>query len=243
MSRPIAMRILIVRLGALGDIVHTIPLAAALRRHLPGAAIDWVADERHAGLLEMVRASIAASCCATAAGRPWSPGGRSAGRSGRSRTTSPWTCRGWGSRPWSPGSPGRAASSASARRFFASAGLAGSTPRPPIRAARDMSSTATWDPRRPRGGRSRVGLSHPAGGAARGRDAAGQLRRAQSQRRVVHEAVAAGALRGCSGARGPRPRPALHRSLGAGATRRAPPRGGGVGRRRRRWRRPPTSSS
>ena len=54
MSRPIAMRILIVRLGALGDIVHTIPLAAALRRHLPGAAIDWVADERHAGLLEMV---------------------------------------------------------------------------------------------------------------------------------------------------------------------------------------------
>ncbi len=49
------MRVLIVRLGALGDIVHTVPLAAALRRGLPSAAaIDWVADERHAGLLEMV---------------------------------------------------------------------------------------------------------------------------------------------------------------------------------------------
>ena len=51
----IAMRVLIVRLGALGDIVHTVPLAAALRRGLPGAAaIDWVVDERYAGLLDMV---------------------------------------------------------------------------------------------------------------------------------------------------------------------------------------------
>ena len=56
MSRPIAMRVLIVRLGALGDIVHTIPLAAALRRGLPStAAIDWVVEERYAGLLDMVQ--------------------------------------------------------------------------------------------------------------------------------------------------------------------------------------------
>lgn len=54
MSRPIAMRILIVRLGALGDIVHTVPLAAALRRRLPGSAIDWVVDERYAGVLKLV---------------------------------------------------------------------------------------------------------------------------------------------------------------------------------------------
>jgi lipopolysaccharide heptosyltransferase I len=54
MSRSIAMRVLIVRLGALGDIVHTVPLAAALGRRLPGSAIDWVVEERHAGLLEMV---------------------------------------------------------------------------------------------------------------------------------------------------------------------------------------------
>ena len=48
------MRILIVRLGALGDVVHTVPLAAALFRRLPGAAVDWVVDERYAALLRTV---------------------------------------------------------------------------------------------------------------------------------------------------------------------------------------------
>ncbi len=48
------MRVLIVRLGALGDVVHTIPVAAALRRRFAAAAIDWVVDERHAALLELV---------------------------------------------------------------------------------------------------------------------------------------------------------------------------------------------
>ena len=48
------MRVLIVRLGALGDVIHTIPVAAALRRRFPDAAIDWVVDERHAALLELV---------------------------------------------------------------------------------------------------------------------------------------------------------------------------------------------
>ncbi len=41
------MNILIVRLGALGDIVHTVPAAAALRRTFPEARIDWVVDARH----------------------------------------------------------------------------------------------------------------------------------------------------------------------------------------------------
>ncbi len=54
MSRPGAMRVLIVRLGALGDVVHTIPVAAALGRRFPDAAVDWVVDERYAGLLELV---------------------------------------------------------------------------------------------------------------------------------------------------------------------------------------------
>ena len=54
MSRPIAMRILIVRLGALGDVVHTLPVAAALRRRFPDASVDWVIDERFAALLELV---------------------------------------------------------------------------------------------------------------------------------------------------------------------------------------------
>ena len=48
------MRVLIVRLGALGDVVHTIPVAAALRRRFPATAIDWVVDERYAALLELV---------------------------------------------------------------------------------------------------------------------------------------------------------------------------------------------
>ena len=48
------MRILIVRLSSLGDVVHTIPVAAALRRHFPDATIDWVVDETCAGLLSLV---------------------------------------------------------------------------------------------------------------------------------------------------------------------------------------------
>jgi lipopolysaccharide heptosyltransferase I len=48
------MHILIVRLGALGDIVHTIPAAAALRAAFPGARIDWLVDAKHRELLELV---------------------------------------------------------------------------------------------------------------------------------------------------------------------------------------------
>jgi lipopolysaccharide heptosyltransferase I len=48
------MNVLIVRLGALGDIVHTIPAAAAIRAAFPDARIHWVVDRRHARLLELV---------------------------------------------------------------------------------------------------------------------------------------------------------------------------------------------
>ena len=48
------MRLLIVRLSALGDVVHTLPLAAALRRAFPDGVIDWVVDERSAPLLDLV---------------------------------------------------------------------------------------------------------------------------------------------------------------------------------------------
>ncbi len=47
-------RILIVRLGALGDIVHAIPAAAAIRRAHPHAKIDWLVDARHLEILELV---------------------------------------------------------------------------------------------------------------------------------------------------------------------------------------------
>lgn len=47
-------KFLIVRLGALGDIIHTIPAVAALRRALPSATIDWLVDARHRELLDLV---------------------------------------------------------------------------------------------------------------------------------------------------------------------------------------------
>ncbi len=46
------MRILILRTSALGDIVHTLPVLTALRRHLREAAIGWVVEEAFAPLLE-----------------------------------------------------------------------------------------------------------------------------------------------------------------------------------------------
>ena len=48
------MNILIVRLGALGDIVHAIPAAAALRSAFPGARIDWLVDAKHRAMVDLV---------------------------------------------------------------------------------------------------------------------------------------------------------------------------------------------
>ena len=47
------MKVLLVRLGALGDIVHAVPVAAALRRAVTGVRIDWAVDRRHAELLAL----------------------------------------------------------------------------------------------------------------------------------------------------------------------------------------------
>lgn len=51
MSDP-ARRILVVRLTALGDILHTVPAVAALRAAHPKAKIDWVVDRKWAPVLE-----------------------------------------------------------------------------------------------------------------------------------------------------------------------------------------------
>jgi lipopolysaccharide heptosyltransferase I len=48
-------RFLIVRLGALGDIVHAIPVAAALKRAFPSSQVDWLVSTRHRELLDLVR--------------------------------------------------------------------------------------------------------------------------------------------------------------------------------------------
>jgi len=49
-----ARSILIVRLGALGDLVHALPAAAAMRAAWPDARIDWLVDARYAPLLALV---------------------------------------------------------------------------------------------------------------------------------------------------------------------------------------------
>src|SRR5207237_8911793 len=44
-------RILIVRLSAMGDLINSLPVAAALRKAKPDAAIDWVVEEGWSELL------------------------------------------------------------------------------------------------------------------------------------------------------------------------------------------------
>src|ERR1700736_5976088 len=44
-------RLLIVRLSAMGDLIHTLPAAYALREAFPLAMIGWLVDERWAELL------------------------------------------------------------------------------------------------------------------------------------------------------------------------------------------------
>ena len=47
--------ILIVRLSAMGDVIHTLPAAAALRRAFPQATLGWLIEERWAELLCSLR--------------------------------------------------------------------------------------------------------------------------------------------------------------------------------------------
>jgi lipopolysaccharide heptosyltransferase I len=56
LEAPHTPSFLIVRLGALGDIVHGLPALAALRASFPDARIDWLVDRRHLAMLELVPA-------------------------------------------------------------------------------------------------------------------------------------------------------------------------------------------
>jgi lipopolysaccharide heptosyltransferase I len=47
-------RFLLVRTGALGDIIHGLPVAAALKEAYPHLRLDWVVEERYAELLRCV---------------------------------------------------------------------------------------------------------------------------------------------------------------------------------------------
>ncbi len=46
------MRVLIVKLGSIGDIVHTLPALAALRQAMPSAEISWVVERRASEILK-----------------------------------------------------------------------------------------------------------------------------------------------------------------------------------------------
>src|SRR5882762_4134320 len=47
-----AVRILVVRLGAMGDIIHTLPAVASLKHSLPGSHITWAIAPQWAPLLD-----------------------------------------------------------------------------------------------------------------------------------------------------------------------------------------------
>ena len=46
------MKILIVKLSAIGDVIHTLPALTALRRHYPNAQIDWLIEDAAADLVQ-----------------------------------------------------------------------------------------------------------------------------------------------------------------------------------------------
>jgi lipopolysaccharide heptosyltransferase I len=47
-------RLLIVRMSALGDIVHALPVLSAIRAAYPTAEVDWLVDRKYAGILDFV---------------------------------------------------------------------------------------------------------------------------------------------------------------------------------------------
>lgn len=54
-AAPRVESLLVVRLGAMGDIIHTLPAAAALRAAFPRATIGWLVEERWTELLCTLR--------------------------------------------------------------------------------------------------------------------------------------------------------------------------------------------
>jgi lipopolysaccharide heptosyltransferase I len=81
------LNLLLVRLGSLGDIVHALPVAAALRDRYPDARIDWLVDARHAALLDLVplvdRRIVVSPAGRLRVDRPGHPGDRRfSGRTG-----------------------------------------------------------------------------------------------------------------------------------------------------------------
>src|SRR5260370_12882556 len=51
-GKPASRRILVVRLGAMGDIIHTLPAVAFLKQSHPDSQLTWLVEPRWAPLLE-----------------------------------------------------------------------------------------------------------------------------------------------------------------------------------------------
>src|SRR5437899_2281405 len=51
-GKPASSRLLVVRLGAMGDIIHTLPAVASLKHSHPGWHVTWVVEARWVSLLE-----------------------------------------------------------------------------------------------------------------------------------------------------------------------------------------------
>jgi heptosyltransferase-1 len=51
-AKTASPRILVVRLGAMGDIIHALPAAASLKHSFPGAHLAWLVEPQWAALLE-----------------------------------------------------------------------------------------------------------------------------------------------------------------------------------------------
>lgn len=50
-EHTVVVRILVIKLGSIGDIVHTLPAVAAIRKRLPSTEISWVVEQRSAEIL------------------------------------------------------------------------------------------------------------------------------------------------------------------------------------------------
>ena len=46
-------RILLIKMSSLGDVIHNLPVATDIHRHLPEATIDWVVEEQYTPLVAM----------------------------------------------------------------------------------------------------------------------------------------------------------------------------------------------
>jgi heptosyltransferase I len=46
-------KILLVKTSSLGDVIHNLPVASDIRRHLPEARVDWVVEEPYAALVAL----------------------------------------------------------------------------------------------------------------------------------------------------------------------------------------------